>query len=149
MKAIIWIFLLILAVSASVNAQSKKGKAKIENSIRKVLEEQTKAWNRGDIDDFMEGYWKSDEMIFISGNNISKGWQAALNRYKKGYNKREKMGTLTFSELHITVLNKKNAVVRGRFTLVREKDKPTGLFTLIFRKIKKIGWRVVHDHTST
>jgi ketosteroid isomerase-like protein len=121
---------------------------KIESAIRTVLTAQVADWNRGDIEGFMEGYWKSDEMRFVSGNSVSKGWEAAYDRYKKGYDTREKMGTLSFSELEITVLNKKSAFVKGRFTLVRKTDKPTGLFTLVFRKIDR-KWKVVHDHTST
>lgn len=87
-------------------------------------------------------------MMFVSGNTVSKGWQAAYDRYKANYDSREKMGTLSFSELRINVLSKKSVLVKGRFTLERENDKPTGLFTLIFRKIDG-DWKIIHDHTST
>ncbi len=142
---------LLLAVAifaASATAQSEKKKVKIESSVRAVLTDQVAAWNRGDIENFMEGYWRSEEMRFVSGNNVSKGWQAAYDRYKKNYDSREKMGTLSFSELEINVLGKKSVLVKGRFTLARENDKPTGLFTLIFRKIDG-DWKIIHDHTST
>jgi ketosteroid isomerase-like protein len=139
-------FVLLLLFGVTV-AQSDNKKTKISGEIRKVLDEQVSAWNRGDIEAFMTGYWKSEKMVFISGNNVSRGWQAALDRYKKGYDTKEKMGTLSFSELEIEVLSKKSALVIGRFTLVRKKDKPTGMFTLTFRKIKG-DWRIIVDHTS-
>lgn len=140
------IFLLLIFVSVSgALAQTKDEKAKA--AIRNVLDEQTAAWNRGDIDGFMKGYWNSPEMTFVSGNSVTKGWQPTLERYKKGYNTRAKMGVLSFSELEITMLGKNAALVLGRFTLVRETDKPTGLFTLTFRKFKD-GWKIILDHTS-
>jgi len=145
MKNILLAMLLIFGVGAAALAQSKDDK--IRSDVRKVLDEQVAAWNAGDIDGFMKGYWNSPEMTFVSGNNITKGWQPTLERYKKSYDSRAKMGVLSFSELVITVTGKNSAVVLGRFTLAREKDKPTGLFTLNFRKFKD-GWRIILDHTS-
>jgi hypothetical protein len=95
----------------------------------------------------MKGYWNSPEMTFVSGDTVTKGWTSTLERYKRSYNTRAKMGVLSFTELQVTVLSKKSAVVLGRFTLVRENDKPTGIFTLSFRKLKE-GWRIILDHTS-
>ncbi|MEZ5306348.1 MAG: nuclear transport factor 2 family protein [Pyrinomonadaceae bacterium] len=146
MKIFAAITMLILV--ATVSAQNTGKNKKIEDAVLKVITDQAAAWNRGDLEGFMEGYWKSENLRFVSGNSIAKGWQAALDRYKKGYDTREKMGVLTFSELEVTVLDKKSAYVKGRFTLERKEDKPTGLFTLIFRKIDG-EWKVVHDHTST
>ncbi len=141
--------LFILIISASVFsvsfAQSKDEKA--ENDIRKVMNEQVSAWNNGDIDGFMKGYWNSPEMTFVSGTNVTKGWQPTLERYKKGYDSKAKMGVLTFSDLDITILGNKSAVVLGKWSLQREKDNPNGLFTLTFRKLKE-GWRIILDHTS-
>ena len=85
-------------------------------------------------------------LVFVS-SNVTRGWQPTLDRYKKSYDTREKMGTLTFSDLEITVLSKDAAVVLGSWALARENDNPKGKFTLIFRKFKD-GWRIVHDHTS-
>ena len=147
MKNMILAFGLILFFVGVSFSQSNEKKKKIEDSIRGVLNKQVAAWNKGDIEGFMQGYWKSEKMVFISGNNVSKGWKTALERYKKGYNTKEKMGTLSFSELEIEVLSKKSALVIGRFTLVRKKDKPTGMFTLTFRKIKG-KWKIIADHTS-
>jgi ketosteroid isomerase-like protein len=145
MKNILLAVLLILGAAGLTVAQSKD--EKIKSDIRKVMDEQVAAWNNGDIDGFMKGYWNSPQMTFVSGDNVTKGWQPTLERYKKSYNSRAKMGVLSFTELEITLTGKNSAVVLGRFTLVRETDKPTGLFTLNFRKFKD-GWKIIIDHTS-
>jgi ketosteroid isomerase-like protein len=111
-----------------------------------LMNEQVAAWNSGDIEGFMGGYWNSDKLVFVS-SNVTRGWQPTLDRYKKGYDTRAKMGTLSFSGLEITVLSKDAAVVLGSWELKRQNDNPKGKFTLIFRKFKD-GWRIVHDHTS-
>ena len=139
------ILLILLCMVGGALAQSKEEKAK--SDIRKVMDDQSAAWNRGDIDGFMRGYWNSPELKFVSGTNVTRGWQPTRDRYKKNYDSRAKMGTLTFSDLEITVLSKDAAVVLGSWALQRETDKPGGKFTLIFRKFKD-GWRIVHDHTS-
>lgn len=119
-----------------------------EKDIRRVLDNQVKAWNRGDLKGFMVGYWKSPELTFSSGKEQTKGWQQTLDRYRKRYQgKGREMGTLRFTDLAVTPLGPDSAYVRGRWQLVRSKDKPTGLFTLIFRRFPE-GWRIVHDHTS-
>jgi ketosteroid isomerase-like protein len=133
-------------MTANTYSQSERD-TKIEKAVTQVLNEQTAAWNKCDIEGFMQGYWNSEELSFTSGNKNTRGWQATFDNYKKGYSDCDKMGKLSFSELDITVLSKKSAMVRGRFLLERKNDKPTGLFTLIFRKFKN-GWKVVHDHTS-
>ena len=117
-------------------------------AIRAVLDAQVAAWNRGDIDGFMDGYWRSSETVFISGDTVTHGWQTVLDRYKKGYSTREKMGTLIFSELDIKLISKTAAVATGRWQLTRAGDTPHGRFTLIFRKTSE-GWRIIHDHTSS
>jgi len=116
--------------------------------IHAVIQAQQDAWNRGDIDAFMNGYWRSDQTVFVSGDEIMRGWQSVLERYRRKYSDREKMGTLTFSELKIDMLSSEAAVVLGRWELKRKIDNPHGRFTLIFRKMPE-GWRIVHDHTST
>lgn len=139
--------ILLTITAANAFAQSGERDEKIKNEIRKVLDGQTAAWNRGDIEGFMQGYLNSPELKFISGDNITKGWQPTLDRYKKNYDSRAKMGVLTFSELEITVLSKDAAIVSGSWALQREKDNPKGKFTLLFRKTKD-GWRIALDHTS-
>ena len=135
----------MLLISTTVSAQSKD--AKISAEIQSVMNAQVLAWNAGDIEGFMKGYWNSDRMKFVSGDNVSRGWQAALERYKKNYDSKAKMGVLTFSDLEVSVLSKDSAVVLGSWSLARKKDNPKGKFTLIFRKFKD-GWKIIHDHTS-
>lgn len=145
MKILFLMLALFLCSAVTVAAQSRDDK--IKTAVRKVLDEQTAAWNRGDIKEFMQGYWNSPQMTFVSGNNMTKGWQPTLERYQKSYDTKAKMGILSFTELEIIPTGKDAAVVLGRFTLEREADKPTGLFTLNFRKFKE-GWRIILDHTS-
>lgn len=128
-------------------AKVNKRDAQAMKEVRGVLDAQVEAWNRGDIEGFMKGYANSPDTVFVSGDNVTRGWQTVLDRYKKGYDTREKMGTLTFSELEITVLSKDVAVVLGRWQLKRANDTPHGRFTLIFRRTSA-GWRIIHDHTS-
>lgn len=134
-------------ISGAVFGQSDKQKVKIADEIRKVMEAQTIAWNKGDIEGFMIGYWKSPQMTFVSGDNVTKGWQETTDRYKKNYDTREKMGVLTFTDLEIEVLSKDSAKVLGRWKVAHEPKDSQGRFTLIFRKLKA-GWRIIHDHTS-
>lgn len=138
------IFLATLPISVSARPSNVKTLA----AIYAVIDAQREAWNRGDIEGYMGGYDRSPETVFISGDRVTRGWQNTLERYKKSYDTREKMGTLTFSDLEITVLSKDAAVVLGRWHLRRSKDEPHGRFTLLFRKTKA-GWRIVHDHTSS
>ena len=147
----------IVATSVSVmavtlrrgnHAAAGKDEAKTISTIRAVMDAQVAAWNRGDIAGFMDGYWRSDETLFISGDSVTRGWQTVLDRYKKGYDTREKMGTLSFTEVEIKPINKDTAVAIGRWQLTRAGDTPRGRFTLIFRRVKE-GWRIVHDHTSS
>lgn len=129
-----------------MNKQSKRD-AKTVAAVRAVLDAQVAAWNRGDIAAFMEGYMRSPETVFVSGDNVTRGWQTVLDRYNKTYDTREKMGTLAFTDLEIQPLSGDAAVALGRWKLTRASDTPHGRFTLIFRRTQQ-GWRIVHDHTS-
>ncbi|HMS09476.1 MAG TPA: DUF4440 domain-containing protein [Pyrinomonadaceae bacterium] len=141
LNPVVIVALLILMASA-VSAQESNAQL----AIRKVMDDQAAAWNRGDVEGFMQGYWKSEKLTFVS-SRVTRGWQQTLDNYKRSYDTREKMGTLTFSDLEITMLSKDVALVLGSWSLKRANDAPGGKFTLIFRKFKE-GWRVVHDHTS-
>lgn len=139
----IYLFAVIAILAGSAHGQYGRAEA----AIRKVMDDQAAAWNRGDIDGFMAGYWNSDKLVFISGADVTRGWQPTLDRYKKSYDSRAKMGVLTFSDLEVTMLGKNAAVVLGSWSLKREADTPHGKFTLTWRKFKP-GWRIVMDHTS-
>lgn len=142
------LLMLPLTATAQHSAKPNKRADKIIISIRAVLDDQSGAWNRGDIDGFMAGYWRSPETVFISGDTLTRGWQTVRDRYKKNYDSREKMGTLTYSDLEFSPIGNGAVVVNGRWHLQRAKDEPHGRFTLIFRKTSQ-GWRIVHDHTSS
>lgn len=143
--------LLLAIIPLSIAAQSSKVNkrdAGIIAAVRAVLDAQRDAWNRGDVEGYMDGYSRSADTVFVSGDNVTRGWQTVLDRYKKNYNSREKMGTLTFSDLEITPLGNDTTLVLGRWQLQRANDEPHGRFTLILRHTKQ-GWKIVHDHTSS
>lgn len=117
-----------------------------EDTIRAVLKKQEDAWNDGNIDLFMEGYWKSDSLQFI-GSQVTKGWHSTLARYKKNYPDLATMGKLRFDLYEFEFLASDVCLVTGRYTLTREKDNPSGMFTLIFQK-KGTAWVITYDHTS-
>ena len=119
----------------------------IGTSVRAVIKAQEAAWNRGDIDSYMNAYAHSGKTVFVSSDNVTRGWQTVRDRYKKKYDTREKMGVLTLSELEVTSLSGEAALVLGRWSLKRKADNPHGRFTLLFRRTPE-GWRIVLDHTS-
>src|SRR5688572_14726315 len=141
MKLLILFLLLLIPLVA--HAQQTKTEAE----ILAVMDAQVAAWNRGDVEGFMRGYWNSEHLTFVSGDTITRGWQPTLDRYKKNYATKEKMGALKFSDVEVKQLSKDAAVVLGSWSLTRAGDSPKGKFTLLFRKLKE-GWRIVHDHTS-
>ena len=118
-------------------------------AVRAVIEEQAAAWNRGDVAGYMEGYAKEETTTFVSGDTITRGWQTVLERYKSRYDTREKMGTLTFTDLELKPLSEFYFMATGRWQLtLSDGGTPHGRFTLIFRRTNA-GWRIVHDHTSS
>ncbi len=121
--------------------------AQDQQAILKVLSVQNQAWNRGDLDAFMQGYWKSDSLLFVGKSGPKYGWQTTLDNYKKGYPDKAAMGQLTFDILKVQLLDKTNAFVLGGWRLKREKDAPGGYFTLWFRKFNG-EWKIVADHSS-
>jgi uncharacterized protein (TIGR02246 family) len=116
-------------------------------AIRAVLDAQEEAWNRGDIDAFLKGYWHSPDLTFSGSNGIFRGWDAVMARYKKNYPGRSAMGTLDFSNLEFRFLGPDAVLVLGHWYLKREKDEIGGVFTLVFQRFPE-GWRIIHDHTS-
>ena len=144
----------VLALAAVVLGYQRGGSPKPSKegkelaAVRAVIESQQAAWNRGDIEGFMAGYAREEATTFVSGDTLTRGWQTVLDRYKRNYDSRAKMGTLTFSELEFKPLSPFYIMATGRWQLARDADTPHGRFTLIFRRTVG-GWRVVHDHTSS
>ena len=118
------------------------------NEVRRVLEMQQAGWNRGDIDGFMDGYDRSEMTTFVSGDEMTRGWQTVLDRYKQHYKSREDMGTLAFSDLDIKPAAPALIIADGRWQLARKSDSPHGRFTLVFHKTGS-GWRIIHDTTAS
>lgn len=133
--------------AAQEEALSTARVAQIEVAVRRVLQTQQAAWNRGDIRLYMQGYARSPDLRFLSGSELQRGWEETLLRYLDRYGDRGAMGRLIFSDLVIKVLSDQYALAYGRWMLVRETDRPEGLFTLIFQE-REDGWRIIHDHTS-
>ena len=144
--AVVFAWTTISSISAAPLGK-EQDRVRIVAQIRSILSAQQDAWNRGDIDGFMNGYARSRSTIFVSEDAVRRGWETVRARYKKKYSDRAKMGLLTFSDLEITPISFNAAVVLGRWKLKRAPDRPHGRFTLIFRKSAD-GWRIVHDHTS-
>src|SRR5881392_3958737 len=136
-----------ISSSSAAPLGKEHDRVRIVAQIRSILSAQQDAWDRGDIDGFMNGYARSKSTIFISEDTLRRGWETVRDRYKKKYSDRGKMGTLTFSDLEITSLSPDSAIVLGRWRLERANDRPHGRFTLIFKHLPE-GWRIVHDHTS-
>jgi len=119
------------------------------DAVRAVIEAQQAAWNRGDVEGFMDGYAREETTTFVSGDTVTRGWQTVLERYRARYDTRARMGTLTFSELELKPLSPFYTMALGRWQLTLESgETPRGRFTLLFRRTAA-GWRVVHDHTSS
>lgn len=140
--------LIIAAIGAfSISAQDSEESKSIAQ-IRAVLDDQVAAWNRGDLETYMKGYWRSPRLTFYSGDIKVQSWDTTLERYNRRYKSEgRQMGTLTFSDLEIEMLGRESAFVRGRWQVKMSSETPDGLFTLIFRKFPD-GWKIVHDHTS-
>jgi uncharacterized protein (TIGR02246 family) len=116
--------------------------------VKAILTKQADAWNKGDLDTFLDTYWKSEDLVFFSGGTVSKGHKAVSDRYHKRYKADGKeMGKLTFTDLEVELLGPDAAMVRGKWKLEMKAENPDGLFTLVVKKLPG-GWKIVHDHTS-
>jgi ketosteroid isomerase-like protein len=141
MKKILILFL--LAVGMQANAQQRDDK----QAILAVLEKQRGDWNKGDVEAYMEGYWKSDSLLFVGKSGPTYGWKKTLENYKRGYPDKAAMGFLTFGIKKVELIAKDRAFVLGSWHLKRDKDEPKGYFTLLLRKLNGV-WKVVVDHSS-
>ena len=138
-----YFFLILLSCSVLIS----KAQSEDEKSIREILADQTGAWNKGNLEDFMAGYWKSDSLLFIGKNGVSNGWQKTLQNYQKGYPDTTAMGKLNFDLLELRQLTPDYFFVVGKWHLQRSIGNIGGHFSLLFKKIKG-QWKIVADHSS-
>lgn len=143
MKKQLFCILLLTALGISYSF----GQTGPEKQIRKILQAQTEAWNRGDIDAFMQGYWNNDSLLFVGKNGPTYGFTNTLNNYKKNYPNKDYMGQLNFTLLEVKPLSKQLWMVLGKWELTRNAGNISGHYTLLFRKINGI-WVIIMDHSS-
>ena len=141
MKQLLGILFLSL-LSATLRAQPADQKA-----ILQILHEQTLAWNRGDLEGFMKGYWNHDSLQFVGRSGVTYGYTNTLNNYKKNYGNADLMGQLRFNILQVKQLSAGYCFVLGQWFLTRKAGNVGGHYTLLFRKIKG-SWYIVSDHSS-
>ncbi|MBC7617247.1 MAG: DUF4440 domain-containing protein [Pedobacter sp.] len=137
--------ILLLLLSVTMNAYAQKTTDK--QAILNLLEQQRGDWNKGDLEAFMKGYWKSDSLLFVGEKGPTYGWQKTLDNYKKGYPDKAAMGFLTFGIKKVELITKDRAFVLGSWNIKSEKEELKGYFTLLLRKIEGV-WKVVVDHSS-
>lgn len=118
-----------------------------QKEILKILNDQTVYWNKGDIDNFMKGYWNNDSLMFVGKSSVTYGFQNTLTHYKETYSDAEKMGKLFFEILKVKKLSNEYYFVLGKWFLKRNAGDVGGHYTLLFRKIKG-KWMIVSDHSS-
>jgi ketosteroid isomerase-like protein len=151
-RSAIAVSVLLLGAAGRAGAHDAPGAKTVATStsgVRAVLDKQVEAWNRGDLEGFMAGYWNSPDLVFQSGATLTRGWQQTQERYRRLYQAEGKeMGRLRFEELDVQPLSPDAAFVRGRWRLtMKDGSQPGGLFTLLLRRVGG-EWKIVHDHTS-
>lgn len=137
----------MLSVVTIVLSMATFAQSKDETEVRKVLAKQNAAWNRGDIDAFMVGYWENDSLMFIGKSGVTYGYKNTLANYKKNYPDTTVMGKLTFTLIHVEQLSSEYIHVIGNYYLTRTIGDASGHFTLVFKKIKRT-WVIISDHSS-
>lgn len=142
-------FLLLSLLFTAAMAQGKKKKAPVDEdaAVRTVLQEQTEAWNRGDLESFMQGYWQNDSLMFVGKSGVTYGWQNTLDNYKKGYPDTAAMGKLDFTLIMVKRLSFQYYFVVGKWHLARSIGDLSGHYNLLIKKIKG-KWVIVADHSS-
>lgn len=142
--ALLW----MAACASAPSALTPDQQAAEAATITALLKAQDEAWNEGDIDRFMKGYWPSEDLRFASGGEVVRGFDSTLARYKARYPGPEGMGQLTTTDYEIDILSPDAAVAHGRWTVSREGETLTGLYTLILRKSDG-DWMIVSDTTTS
>lgn len=136
------LLLLFIVATSQVLAQDKDKQA-----VLTILDKQTQAWNKGDLENFMVGYWNNDSLMYIGKSGVTYGYKKTLDTYRKNYASKEQMGTLKFNILHVTRLSKEIIQVVGKWHLTRTIGDASGHYTLIFKKING-SWVIISDHSS-
>ncbi len=136
-----------LGMGSSLRTQAQEERQSDRAAITKILDAQQKAWNEGNVDAFLEGYWRSPELTFSGSSGIARGWDGVAARYKKNYPDRAAMGRLDFSNLEFRFLGKDAALVLGHWHLSRAQGDIGGVFSLVWQRFPE-AWRIIHDHTS-
>lgn len=144
-----YLFFAFILFTSFCFAQSKSVRSAggDEQAIRQLLDDQTEAWNRGDIESFMKTYWESDSLMFIGKSGITYGWTNTLNNYKKNYPDTTAMGKLSFNILSVKRLSFQYFHVVGKWRLQRSIGDLSGHYTLLLKKIKG-RWVIITDHSS-
>ena len=137
-----WMLYLSVKTPTGQRAEALKGQ------IVETLSRQDAAWNAGDIEGFMQDYWKSEDLRFASRGDVKRGWQDTFDGYMNRYPDKATMGELRFTDLEVQILSARDALVFGRWELIRASDKPNGLFTLHMHKVDG-RWQIMSDHTSS
>ncbi len=118
-----------------------------EKDIEVLLEQQKVAWNNGNISAYMQGYWKSDSLLFVGRSGPHRGWTRTLENYQKSYPDKSAMGHLTFDILEVKMVDEHHAFVLGGWNLKREQDELHGFFTLLLKRFGS-DWKIIVDHSS-
>jgi hypothetical protein len=138
---ILVVFLFLTSVSEIKISDKERGEIEV------LLKKQIEAWNEGNLEKFMMTYWKSEKLSYVGSRGPTYGWQTTLDSYKKGYPDKAAMGTLEFTILNVSKIDKKTVLVIGKFKLTREIGDLSGHYTLVIQKFKK-DWLIVSDHSS-
>ena len=138
------LFILFAVFSACTNKQITDAE---KEDIMQVFLKTEEAWNEGNLDKFMDGYWRSEKLVFVGSSGPTYGWESTLENYKKGYPDRETMGKLKFETLDLYRIDKNSVIMIGKFYLTRTIGDMSGHYTLVWQKIKN-NWMIISDHSS-
>lgn len=136
------LFLLFVLLTQNAFTQTKDAQA-----ILQLLSKQEKAWNEGNINQFMDGYWENDSLVFVGKNGLTYGYNNTLSNYKKNYPDKTYMGQLKFTILSMQPLGKQFYSIIGKWELFRTVGNLSGHYTLLLKKING-QWKIVSDHSS-
>lgn len=147
-QILLFVLLVLLVFQLTGGFAAKKISTKNEKQVRQVLQNQTEAWNEGNLEKFMETYLKSEELVFVGKKGPAFGWNMTLEKYKKGYPDKDTMGKLSFDILSINRLSRNLVFLIGRYHLERKMGNANGNFSLVMQKLHG-KWLIISDHSSS